>query len=169
MLSRAWRLLQHRWFDERSAARRLGPEGLKRIEARIAAAEQRTSGEIRVCVEAGLPWSYIWRHAPARERAVALFAKLGVWDTEQNNGVLVYLLLAERRIEIIADRGIDRRVDAGRWAGIADAMAAELARGAFEAGLVQAIDAVGELLQTHFPAEAGAPNPNELPDAPLLS
>jgi uncharacterized membrane protein len=167
MLSRAWRLFKHRWHDERSAARRLGRGGLQRIQARIAAAERGTSGEIRVCIEAGLPWSYIRRHAPARERAVAQFAKLGVWDTEHNNGVLVYLLLAERRIEIVADRGIDRRVPASRWREIAETMSSELARGAVEDGLGRAIDAVGELLRTHFPADDAA-NPNELPDAPVV-
>jgi len=169
MLSRGWRLLKHRWHDERSAARRLGAEGLQRIEARIAAVEQSTSGEIRVCIEAGLPWRYIWRHAAARDRAIAQFAKLGVWDTEHNNGVLIYLLLAERRIEIVADRGIDRKVEPARWSAIAEAMAADLAKGAFESGLLRAIDAVGELLRAHYPAAEGVPNPNELPDAPIVS
>jgi uncharacterized membrane protein len=167
MLSRAWRLFKHRWHDEGTAVRRIGRDGLQRIQARTAAAERGTSGEIRVCIEAGLPWSYIRRHAAARERAVTQFAKLGVWDTEHNNGVLIYLLLAERRIEIVADRGIDRRVPPGRWTEIADAMSADLAHGAIEDGLGRAIDAVGEMLRTHFPAD-GASNPNELPDAPVV-
>jgi|SRR5690348_5650278 len=169
MLSRGWRLLKHRWHDERSAARKLGPDGLHRIEARVAAAERHTSGEIRVCIEAGLPWADIWRHAAARDRAIAQFARLGVWDTEHNNGVLIYLLLAERRIEIVADRGIDRRVEPGRWVAIAEAMSGDLAGGAFESGLLRAIDAVGELLARHFPAKDGASNANELPDAPVVS
>ena len=167
MLSRGWRLLKHRWHDERSAARKLGADGLKRIEAHIAAAERLTSGEIRVCIEAGLPWPDIWRHAAARDRAITQFAKLGVWDTEDNNGVLIYLLLAERRIEIVADRGIDRRVEPGQWAAIAETMSSELASGAFESGLAHAIDAVGALLGRHFPADKGS-NPNELPDAPVV-
>ena len=168
MLSRIWRLLQHRWVDERLALRGLGREGLRRIEERVAASETRHSGEIRVCIEAGLPWSYIRRRAPARERALALFGKLGVWDTEHNNGVLIYLLLAERRIELVADRGVDRRVDAGEWSAIVDALGSGLAADGIEAALHRAIDAVDALLVTHFPVAPGEANPNELPDAPVL-
>ena len=101
------RLLKHRLVDEGDARRLLGKDALARIEARVAASEKRHSGEIRVVVEAGLPFSYLRRGATPRERAVALFGKLGVWDTERNNGVLIYLLLAERAIEIVADRGLN--------------------------------------------------------------
>ena len=83
----------------------------------MAASERRHSGEIRVCVEAGLPLSYLWRGATARERAVTMFGKLRVWDTEHNNGVLIYLLLAEHRIEIVADRGLNRHVERRAVAG----------------------------------------------------
>ena len=100
------RLLKHRWFDERDAARALGPQGLARIEGLVAESEHHHNGQIRVCVEAGLPTSYIRRRASAHERALALFGKLGVWDTEQNNGVLIYLLLAEHTIANVADRGL---------------------------------------------------------------
>ena len=102
------RLLKHRRVDETDAARLLGDGALKRIEARVAASESRHSGEIRVCIEAGLPLSYLRREAPVRERAVTMFGKLRVWDTAHNNGVLIYLLLAEHAIEIVADRG-DRK------------------------------------------------------------
>ena len=133
------------------------------------ASEQRHSGEIRVCVEAGLPFSYLRRDATPRERAVAMFGKLGVWDTEHNNGVLIYLLLAEHAIEIVADRGLDRQVDADEWARIVGAHGATPSRpGDFEAGLMQAIDAVDALLVPHFALRAGDANANELPDAPLL-
>jgi uncharacterized membrane protein len=162
------RFLKHRWLDERDAARALGPEGLKRLEARVAASERHHSGEIRVCVEAGLPPSYLWRGASARERAIAMFGKLRVWDTENNNGVLIYLLLAEHNIEIVADRGLDRHVGAAGWQQILEAMRAAFRAGHFEEGLNQAVDAVDALLVRHFPLERGAPNPNELPDSPHL-
>jgi uncharacterized membrane protein len=162
------RLLKHRLLDEGDARRLLDAAALKRIEARVAASEQKHSGEIRVMVEAGLPLSYLRRGASARERAVAMFAKLGVWDTECNNGVLIYLLLAERAIEIVADRGVDRQVGAEEWARIAASMTDAFRQGDFEAGLLRAIDAVDALLVRHFARGAGDADVNELPDAPLL-
>jgi uncharacterized membrane protein len=162
------RLLKHRWLDERDAARALGRDGLQRLEARVAASERRHSGEIRVCVEAGLPLSYLWRGATARERAIAMFGKLRVWDTEHNNGVLIYLLLAEHRIEIVADRGLNRFVDAARWQAIMHMMRDAFRNGRFEPGLNEAIDAVDALLAQHFALDSSHPNPNELPDAPHI-
>jgi len=113
-----------------------------------------------------LPWSYLSRHASARERAVAMFGKLRVWDTEHNNGVLIYLLLAEHAIEVVADRGLSRHVDAAQWRAITATMAAAFSAGQFEAGLNQAVDAVDALLKKHFPLAPGEENPNELPDEP---
>jgi uncharacterized membrane protein len=166
--NRLLRLLKHRWVDERDTARALGADALARIAARVAASEKRHSGEIRVCVEAGLPLSYVWRRATARERAVAMFGKLRVWDTEHNNGVLIYLLLAEHRIEIVADRGLNRHVDAARWQQVMETMRARFRQGQFEAGLNDAIDAVDALLAEHFPLAPGEHNPNELSDRPHL-
>ena len=162
-LARAWR---HRWIDEAEVRRKLPPELLERLTRRVAASERRHSGEVRVCVEAGLPSSYLWRGAPARERAIMLFGKLRVWDTEDNNGVLIYLLLAEHAIEIVADRGVSKRVDQGEWAGITAQMAGAFKAGDFEAGIGRAIDAVDALLRRHFALAPGEANPNELPDAP---
>jgi len=162
------RLLKHRRFDERDAQRLLGAGALQRIGARVAASEAGHSGEIRVCVEAGLPISYLRRNATPRERAVAMFGKLRVWDTEANNGVLIYLLLAEHAIEIVADRGLARRVDAAEWQRITETMKAAFQRSEFEAGLNQAVDAVDALLREHFMLAPGEVNPNELPDAPDL-
>jgi len=162
------RLLKHRRFDEADALRIVGADAMQRIQALVAASETHHSGEIRVCVEAGLPWSYLRRHATARERAVAMFGKLRVWDTEHNNGVLIYLLLAEHAIEIVADRGLARHVDAAQWQRIAETMSSAFKAGDFEAGLNQAIDAVDNLLEAHYPLGPGDVNPNELPDAPYL-
>ena len=167
-MNRFLRILKHRWLDERDLARTLDDALLARIEARVAASEKRHSGEIRVCAEAGLPLSYLWRGASARERALAMFGKLRVWDTEHNNGVLIYLLLAEHRIEIVADRGLDRQVSAAQWRDVMERMRAAFRQGEFEAGLNAAIDAVDALLVQHFPLAPGEHNPNELPDKPHL-
>jgi uncharacterized membrane protein len=146
----------------------LGKGTLQRLQERIAASERRHSGEIRICIEAGLPLSYLWRNASARERALTLFGKLRVWDTEDNNGVLIYLLLAEHHIEVIADRGLDRHVDAQYWQRITLDMCTAFKAGQFEQGLNQAVDAVGALLNQHFALAPGTSNPNELSDPPVV-
>ena len=168
MTNRWLRLLKHSRFDAADARRVLGPDALQRIAARVAASEAHHSGEIRVCVEAGLPMSYLRRNATARERAVAMFGKLRVWDTEHNNGVLVYLLVAEHAIEIVADRGLSRHVDAAGWQHIMATMQSAFHGGQFEAGLNQAIDTIDALLREHFSLAPGQVNPNELPNAPLM-
>ena len=162
------RLLRHRWLDESDTRKAVPPELLQRLTARVAASEKRHSGEIRIFVEAGLPVSYVLRDATPRERAVAMFGKLRVWDTEHNNGVLIYLLLAERAIEIIADRGLSRRVDAGEWQRIVARMGDAFRQGRIEDGLTQALGEVSALLVQHFPLAAGEPDRNELPDRPVL-
>jgi uncharacterized membrane protein len=162
------RIFKHRLLDERDAQRLLGPGAVERLHARVQASELKHSGEVRVCVEAGLPLAYLRRNATARERAVALFGELRVWDTEANNGVLIYLLLAEHKIEIVADRGLNRLVSAEQWQALLAGMAAAFKAGQFEAGLMQAIDIVDGLLAQHFPLREGEVNPNELPDAPLV-
>ncbi|MEN9545129.1 MAG: hypothetical protein RLZZ598_1962 [Pseudomonadota bacterium] len=162
------RFLRHRWLDEQDARRVLGDGALARIEQRVRASEQRHSGEIRVCVEAGLPLGYLWKGLGARARAITLFGKLRVWDTEHNNGVLIYLLLADHAIEVVADRGITRHVDGARWQQIVGAMGEHFRTGRHEQGLNAAIDAVDALLLRHYALPAGARNPNELPDAPDL-
>jgi uncharacterized membrane protein len=167
-MNRWTRILKHRLVDEADARRALGVAALQRLQQRVAGSERRHSGEIRVCVEASLPLSYLWRGATARERAVTMFGKLRVWDTEHNNGVLIYLLLAEHAIEVVADRGLARRVDAGQWGKLTAGMAEAFRRGEYEAGLAAAVDAVGELLAQHFPLAAHEANPNELPDAPVV-
>ena len=162
------RLLKHRWHDAGDARRALGPGAVERIAERVRASERAHSGEIRVCVEAGLPLSYLWRDADVRERALTLFGKLRVWDTEHNNGVLIYLLLAEHRIEIVADRGITALASDGHWQTLVAGMSASFKAGRFEEGLNAAIDAVGELMTAHYPLAAGARDDNELPDAPVI-
>lgn len=161
------RWARHIWLDAADARRALGADGLRRLEQAVRDSEARHLGELRVCVEAGLDTAALWRGVSARERAIELFSQLRVWDTEHNNGVLIYLLLAERRIEILADRGLHIRTDSATWQALTEQLAAALQSGQYEAGLTQAIKAVSELLRQHFPL-AGRPNPNELPDALVL-
>lgn len=168
MMNRLRRILRHRWLDESDTRRAIPPQVQERLAAHVAASERRHTGEVRIYVEAGLPLSYLWRGAPPRERAIALFGKLGVWDTEQNNGVLVYLLLAEHAIEVVADRGLSRHVSPAQWQQIVAHMTGEFRAGRYEQGLVQAVDEVTALLVRHFPAAPGTANPNELPDPPVL-
>ena len=173
MAQRNWqrifaRMLRHRWLDEDDTRRAIPPDMVERLMKRVAASEKRHNGEIRIYVEAGLPTSYLWRNATARERAVAIFGKLRVWDTEQNNGVLIYLMLAEHTIEIVADRGIDRHVSQQDWQAVVTRMGLAFRDGHFEEGLTQALSEVSALLVTHFPIATGEANPNELPNEPML-
>jgi uncharacterized membrane protein len=168
LTSRLQRLLRHRWLDEDDTRKAIPPALLERLKHRVAASESRHSGEIRICVEASLPSSYIWRDAAPRERAVAMFGKLRVWDTEHNNGVLIYLLLAEHAIEIVADRGLSKRVPPAEWTAMVRRMGAAFREDRFEDGLTQALEEVSALLVQHFPLAAGASNSNELPDEPVL-
>ena len=164
-LGRMWR---HRWIDDADVRRALPPDLLERLTRRVAASERRHSGEVRICVEAGLPLSYLWRDATPRERAITMFGKLRVWDTEDNNGVLIYLLLAEHAIEIVADRGIDAKVSDADWAAMAQRMGAAFREGRFEDGLTHALEEVSALLVEHFPLAPDQPDHNELPDAPVV-
>ena len=159
------RLVRHRWLG-RSVRRALPPDALGRITAHIAANERGHTGQIRICVEGGLPWSYLARQASARDRALMMFSKLRVWDTEHNNGVLIYLLIAERSIDIVADRGLQAHVSSAAWQQLVSGMASAFRAGRFEEGLTAAVNEVGALLERHFPATGDASRPNELPDRP---
>ena len=168
LISRLRRLLRHRWLDEDDTRKAIPSALLERLKKRVAASEDRHSGEIRICVEASLPSSYVWRDATARQRAVAMFGKLRMWDTEHNNGVLIYLLLAEHAIEIVADRGLSSRVPPAEWTAMVKRMGGAFRDGRFEDGLTQALEEVSALLVQHFPLASGQANGNELPDEPVL-
>ncbi len=162
------RWIRHLFADEADVRRVLDAAAMSRLEQRVAASEARHSGEIRLCVEAGLPLSGLRAGATPRQRAVELFGELGVWDTEADNGVLIYLLLADHAIEIVADRGLARLVPPGHWDAVLGAMRESFRAGRFEDGLAGAIDEVDRLLARHFPLAPGERNPNELPDAPSV-
>jgi uncharacterized membrane protein len=162
---RTWRQWwRHLWSDRSDITHVLGAEAITRLEARITASEQHHSGEIRLCVEAALPWRYLRDGASPRDRALSVFSKLRVWDTEHNNGVLVYLLLADRAIEIVADRALHRHIDPDQWQALVEAMQPLLRQGQHETALRNTLTALDEALRHWFPLNGEQRNPNELPD-----
>jgi uncharacterized membrane protein len=175
MFNRIKTVLRHLWLDESDTRRTIDPHMLERLRQRVAASEARHTGEVRIYVEASLPLSYLWRHLRqkvpirvlARQRATSMFGKLRVWDTEYNNGVLIYLLLAEHAIELVADRGLNTIVKPQEWRAMVQHMGAAFASGHFEDGLTQALSEVSAPLVRHFPA-GPTPNPNDQPDTPML-
>jgi uncharacterized membrane protein len=160
------RLLRHLFTDHQSVRRAFPPEALRAIEKAIGEEERRHAGQLRVAVEAALPLAEIIRGVGSRERAIGWFGRLRVWDTERNAGVLVYLLLADRRVELVADRGIHSKVGTAAWEAICGEMQQEFARGQFERGAVIGVRAISDLLATHFPPSGEGRN--ELPDKPVM-
>jgi uncharacterized membrane protein YgcG len=155
-------LLEHRWRVRRD----FPPRVLDAIEQAIKAGEATHSGQIRFVVEGALDGAPLFRDQPARERALDVFSHLRIWDTHHNNGVLIYLLLADRDVEIVADRGIDTKVGAAGWEAICLQMEADFRTGQFEQGVIKGIAAVSRELAKYFPHAEGGPN--ELPDAPVV-
>ncbi|MGH8668575.1 MAG: TPM domain-containing protein [Burkholderiales bacterium] len=154
------RLARHLFFP-----RRFPKAAMPAIEQAIASSEAMHGGEIRFAAEDALDGPALLAGQSARERAVEVFSQLGVWDTEQNNGVLIYLLLADHDIEIVADRGINARVTPADWEKICRTMEQALARGAYEQALVGGIKAVSALLARHYPPRPG--DRDELSNKPV--
>lgn len=155
-------LLEHRWRTRRT----FPPRVLAAIEQVIKAGEVTHSGQIRFVVEGALDGAPLFRDQPARERALDIFSQLRIWDTAHNNGVLIYLLLADRDVEIVADRGIDAKVGAAGWEKICTDMETEFKAGNFERGVIKGIGAVSKQLAAHYPKQGAGRN--ELPDAPVV-
>jgi uncharacterized membrane protein len=155
-------LLAHRWRVRRI----FPPQVLTAIEQAIRAGEATHSGQVRFVVEGALDGAPLFRDQAARERALDIFSQLRIWDTAHNNGVLIYLLLADRDVEIIADRGIDARVGAAGWEKICAEMESNFRTGNFAGGTIKGIQAVSRQLATHFPRHGGGKN--ELPDTPAV-
>lgn len=164
--SRLRRTLRHLFSTRNEAERAFPPDALTAITEAITAGEQTHRGEVRLIVEKGLPMSLAWAGVTNRQRAIALFADYGIWDTEDNCGVLIYVNLADRKVDIIADRGIDRKIDAATWQAVCDTMTRGFARGEFRAAALGAVAQVNQLLRSHFPS--GGARPNELPDQPVM-
>lgn len=163
------RILRHLATTSAGVRRAFPPSALHAIEQAIAASEASHAGEIRFVVEGSLDGTPLLRGQTARERAIELFARLHVWDTEHNSGVLIYVLLADRRVEIVADRGIQAKAGAEAWSTVCRGMETHFGAGDFGRGAVQGIEAVTQLVTRHFPLASLPPGDrNELPDAPLL-
>lgn len=155
-------LLTSRWQVRRA----FPPKTMAEIATAISAAEQTHDGELRFVIEGALEPGDLLRGMSPRERAIEVFSQLGVWDTEHNNGVLIYVLLADHAVEIVADRGIDTRLAAQAWSDICREIETHFKRQAYQLGAVAGVEAVAQFLKQHYPrSESDA---NELPDAPLL-
>ncbi len=155
-------LLLNRWRVRRAFPR----QALANIEKAIKASEATHAGQIRFVVEGALDGAPLFKDQPARERAIDVFAQLRLWDTVNNNGILIYLLLADRDVEIVADRGISQKVQQAEWEKICRVMEAEFRAKNFEGGVLKGISAVTKLLAKHFPASGR--HGNELPDRPVV-
>ena len=160
------RTLKHLFYPGWWLRRDFPAEELAKIESAIQASESKHSGEIRFAIESSLPLKALWRDELIQERAIEVFSLLRVWDTEDNNGVLIYLLLADKKVEIIADRNINKVVGCKEWRRICEQMETHSRAERFGEGVVTGIDEIGSLLEKHFPS-----NPNdkiELSNKPVI-
>jgi len=160
------RALRHLLTTDRLVHRLFPANAVAHIERAVQAAERGHQGELRVVVEGALPFFAALNGITARERALEVFSINRIWDTEHNSGVLIYLLLADRHVEIIADRGIHQRVGTQVWADICQQMQVCFSQQRFEDGIILGLQHIADLLRVHFPAAIN--DANELPDAPVI-
>ena len=160
------RITKHLLLSHWQANRAFTRQTLLAIEQAIKDSETAHTGEIRFVVEGALDGMPLFKGQSARERAIDVFAQLRIWDTEHNNGVLIYLLLADRDVEIVADRGIHAKVSAQEWEGICRVMETHFRSANYEGGVVNGVQAVTQHLIRYFPASAAGQN--ELPDQPVV-
>jgi hypothetical protein len=161
---RFWR---HLATDHRSVRRAFPEAALARIEAAVAAGEHRHRGQVVFAIEAALPLHHVLGKLSPRERAIEVFSQLRVWDTEENCGVLIYLLLADKDVEIVADRGVHGRAYSAAWEAICRTMESALSDGRPVDAALAGIEAAHALLAQHYPAD-GARARNEIPDRPVV-
>ncbi|MBI5330591.1 MAG: TPM domain-containing protein [Betaproteobacteria bacterium] len=160
------RILRHLLHPDWMTRRAFPRATLEAIARAVTASEGRHSGEIRFVVEGALHPVPLWRGRSARDRAIEVFSDLRVWDTETNNGVLIYVLLADRDVEIVADRGLAARVPADEWETLCRIMEGHFARGEFAQGALAGVNGADALLRERFPS--AQQDHNELPDAPAV-
>jgi len=160
------RIIKHLITGSMAVKAAFSVHSLHAIEQAIHEAEAKHAGQVRFAVEASLDFAALWRNQTASERAIDMFSQLRVWDTEQNNGVLIYLLLADRDVEIVADRGIHSKLGKAGWEEICLEMESAFRLGKFEAGVISGIYAVSSHLQRFFPKKSTSVN--ELPNEPII-
>lgn len=160
------RIAKHLLMTDWQAKKCFPPATLSAIEKAIKASEAQHAGEIRFVVEAALDGAPLFKQQSAKARAIDVFSHLRIWDTEHNNGLLIYVLLAEHAVEIVADRGISAKVEQQDWQTICRAMESDFKHGNFKGGVVMGIASVTQHLEKHFPI--GDKDKNELSNAPLL-
>lgn len=160
------RVIKHLSFGQAAVRRSFPRAALKNIERTIAEVEQLHAGQIRFAVEAALELSPLLAGQTARARAIEVFSQLRVWDTEHNNGVLIYLLLADRDVEIVADRGVHAKLGQATWETVCKEMEAAFRQGSFEQGVIAGVRSVGAHLVRHYP-QVGT-KLNELSDQPVI-
>jgi uncharacterized membrane protein len=162
------RWLRHVAARDRAVHRAFPPVALDAIERAIDESERSHTGEIRFAIEAALDPGHVWHGVTPRVRALEVFAALGVWDTAANNGVLIYVLLADQDVEIVADRGYNSTVGADRWSAICHDMERHFGAGRFQEGAVAGVRAVGQVIVAQYPPGTGGPDRDELPNRPAL-
>ena len=160
------RLMRHLCFPPWKLRSALSKRELHAITQIIRDSEQHHSGEIHFAIENALNWRQLLSGMTSRDRAQEVFSRLRVWDTEHNNGVLIYLLLADRAVEIVADRAVARRIPASEWQEICHAMEKSFKVRAYAAGIMAGVQSVGALLAEHFGGEDRSGN--ELADQPSI-
>ena len=160
------RIFSHLLASLQPARKLLDAAALAQIQGEIEAAERTHAGEIRVAVETSLSLTQLWRAVTPRTRALQVFAALGIWDTARNNGVLVYVLLADRAIEIVADRGIAECVPAAEWEALCTEVSERFRQGELAPGCCMAVRSVAQRMTRFFPSPGG--DRNELPNQPVL-
>lgn len=160
------RIIKHLFYPGWWLRRDFPPQDLARIESAIKLSEEKHSGEIRFAIESSLPLKALWHNEPMHERAIEVFSLLRVWDTEDNNGVLIYLLLADQKVEITVDRNINKVVKQPDWDLICHLIEDHFKQELFADGVIQGIEEISKLLEKHFPAKDN--DKNELPNKPVI-
>jgi uncharacterized membrane protein len=160
------RIIKHLFFGDWHVRHAFPGASLDAVEKAVQSNEQTHGGEIRFVVEASLEGVPLWKEQSTRERAIDVFSQLRIWDTESNNGVLIYVLLAERSVEIIADRGIHVLTGSAPWAAICRDMELAFSKSEFLSGTLTGIASIANVIGQHFPAQEK--RINELPDAPVV-
>ncbi len=167
-LSMNWlkRFFRHVMMSQFTLRRMFPAQALQAIEKAVADTEATHRGQVRFAVEAELATWQLWCGLSTRQRAIEIFSQLGVWNTEENNGVLIYVLLADRKVEIVADRGIHRHVGNERWSAICKEIEHHYRKGEFAAGSVIGINKISAELAFYFPAKGL--RLNEQQDSPVI-